>query len=82
MLTSQDCHPSTGLPADKAAIRQRYARLAEHVVQYEFIGPCTSTTIVQFELREMWNIEGAETYWSLRETEKPASKRIASWKLL
>ncbi|KAI0762252.1 hypothetical protein C8Q74DRAFT_1450538 [Fomes fomentarius] len=81
VFTSQYC-PSTGLPADQAAIRQQYARLAEHVVQYEFIGPCTSTTIVQSEPHEMWNVEGAETYWSLRENEKPACKKISSWKMV
>ncbi|KAI1783709.1 hypothetical protein LXA43DRAFT_1186816 [Ganoderma leucocontextum] len=49
---------------------EQLSSLAEHVEEYE---ECVDaeTHVCGFEMRDMWNVEGAEDYWSVDDKQRP-----------
>ncbi|KAI1781647.1 hypothetical protein LXA43DRAFT_1105556 [Ganoderma leucocontextum] len=49
---------------------EQLSSLAEHVEEYEEYVDA-ETHVCGFEMRDMWNVEGAEDYWSVDDKQRP-----------
>ncbi len=56
--------------AAEHSVRRRFACLAEHVTEYEIRSPGTTQVVSLNRGREAWCVEGAETYWTVKDVSK------------